>query len=149
MSVFQWTEKYSVHVELFDRQHRILFRTSEELNEALHKGQGKVVVGKIIQRLVDAATTHFADEEVALALKAYPDLRLHRDEHKALLDELLNFQREYQAGTLGVAARMMPFLQRWLSDHIMQADKQYEALFAEEENVTALVKSKSTAGGAL
>jgi hemerythrin len=148
MSVFQWTEKYSVHVELFDRQHRILFRTSEELHEALHKGQGKVVVGKIMQRLIDSATTHFADEDVALALKAHPDFRRHRDEHKALLNQLLNFQREYQAGTLGVAARMKPFLQRWLSDHIMLMDKQYETLFTEEENVTALVKSKSTAGGA-
>jgi hemerythrin-like metal-binding protein len=131
MAVFQWTEMFSVHVELFDIQHRDLFRLSGDLHKALHKGSGKVVVGKILQRLIDATTTHFADEELAMALKEYPALRQHRDQHQALLAQLTSFQEDYRKYKLCVGARMMPFLQRWLVDHIMQADKKYELVLGE------------------
>jgi len=145
MGVFRWTEMYAVHIDLFDRQHRILFRISEELHEALHKGHGKAVVGHILQRLIGATTTHFGDEELAMALKEHPDLRAHRAQHQALLAQLLNFQKDYQAGKLCATAKMMPFLQRWLSDHIMQADKRYQTLLCEEETSSAPVRSKSAA----
>jgi hemerythrin len=146
VGVFQWTEAYSVHVELFDCQHRVLFVVSEELHQALHVGRGKVVVGRILQRLIDYATTHFADEEVAMALKEYPDLRSHRAQHHALLAQLLHYQKDYQAGKLGVAEKMMPFLQRWLTDHIMQTDKKYGSSLNDDDRVPAFKFGRDETG---
>jgi len=125
MGAFEWTEAYAVQVANFDRQHRTLFRTVNELHDALHAGRGKDVVGKVLQRLIDYTASHFAEEEAAMEKNGYPEFGAHRAQHKALVAQVLKFQKDFQAGDLGVGATLMPFLQKWLSDHILQTDKKY------------------------
>jgi len=125
MAAFEWTEAYGVQVANFDRQHRTLFRTVNELHEALHAGRGKDVVGKVLQRLIDYTASHFAEEEAALEKSGYPEFAAHKAQHTALVAQVLKFQKDFQAGSLGVGATLLPFLQKWLSDHIMQTDKKY------------------------
>ncbi len=55
----------------------------------------------------------------------YPALLAHKAEHKALVTQVLQFQKEFAAGAPGVAGMLMPFLQKWLHNHIMHTDKQY------------------------
>ncbi len=38
---------------------------------------------------------------------------------------MLKFQKDFQAGKPGVTTSLMPFLQKWLCNHIMQTDKKY------------------------
>jgi hemerythrin len=125
MGVFQWEEMYSVQVASFDRQHRGLFRAANELNEALLAGCGKDVAGKILQRLIDYTASHFAAEEVAMNMTGYPELGAHQAEHKALVEQVLKFQEDFQAGKPGVAVALMQFLQKWLCHHIMETDMKY------------------------
>jgi hemerythrin len=125
MGVFQWEEMYSVRVASFDRQHRGLFRTVHELNEALCAGCGKEVAGKILQRLIDYTASHFAAEEEVMDMADYPELRAHNAEHKALVEQVLEFQKDFEAGKPGVAVALMQFLQKWLCHHIMETDKKY------------------------
>lgn len=125
MGVFQWTETYAVHIASFDREHQTLFRTVNELHEALGSGHGKDVVGKVLQRLIDYTATHFAAEEAAMEAHGYPGLRLHKAEHKALAEQVLQFQKDFQSGKPGVAVALMPFLQKWLHNHILQTDRKY------------------------
>jgi hemerythrin-like metal-binding protein len=125
MGAFEWTEMYSVQVESFDRQHRTLFRTANELNEALRAGCGKDIVDRILQQLIDYAASHFAAEEVAMDRTGYPEFGAHQAEHKALVEQVLKFQEDFQAGKPGVAVALMQFLQKWLCHHIMQTDKKY------------------------
>ncbi len=125
MGAFEWTETYAVQVANFDRQHRTLFRTVNELHEALRAGRGKDVVGKVLQRLIDYTASHFAEEEAAMEKNGYPEFGAHKAQHTALVAQVLKFQKDFQAGNLGVGATLMPFLQKWLSDHIMQTDKKY------------------------
>jgi hemerythrin len=125
MGMFRWTEAYGVHVGRFDRQHQTLFRTVDDLYEALRAGHGKDAVGTILQRLIDYTTAHFAAEEAALEKNGYPAFRAHKAEHQGLVEQVLKFQKDYQDGKPGVAVVLMPFLQKWLHDHIMQTDKKY------------------------
>ena len=125
MAAFEWTEAYAVQVENFDRQHRTLFRTVNELHEALRAGRGKDVVGKVLQRLIDYTASHFAEEEAAMEKNSYPEFGAHKAQHTALVAQVLKFQKDFQAGNLGVGAQLMPFLQKWLSVHIMETDKKY------------------------
>jgi len=74
MGTFEWTEMYAVKVAGFDRQHRTLFRTVNELNEALRAGHGKDIVGKVLQRLIEYTASHFAQEEAAMEKNGYPEL---------------------------------------------------------------------------
>ena len=125
MGAFEWTETYAVKVTGFDRQHRTLFRTVNELNEALRAGHGKDVVGKVLQRLIEYTASHFAAEEEAMDRNGYPEFAAHKAEHKALVEQVLKFQKDFQAGKPGVTTSLMPFLQRWLCNHILQTDKKY------------------------
>ena len=43
-STFRWTESYRVNIAVLDRQHQQLFDTVNELDQALHTGEGKSVV---------------------------------------------------------------------------------------------------------
>jgi len=114
-----------VQVSRFDREHQMLFQTVNELHEALSKGQGKDVVGKVLDRLLDYTASHFVAEEAAMEKSGFPGLGSHRAEHRALVEQVLKFQNDFQLGKVGVAAALMPFLQNWLHDHIMQTDKKY------------------------
>ena len=125
MGAFERTETYAVKVAGFDRQHRTLFRTVNELHEALHAGHGKDVVGKVLQRLIAYTASHFAEEEAAMEKSGYPDLAAHKADHKALVEQVLKFQKDFEAGKPGVTISLMPFLQKWLCNHIMQTDKKY------------------------
>jgi hemerythrin len=125
MGIFQWTERYAVQVTDFDRQHQSLFRTVNELHEALGAGRGKDVVGQILQQLMEYTATHFAAEEAAMEKNGFPGLDSHKAEHKAMAEQLLQFQKDLQGGKLGVPTALMPFLQKWLHDHLLETDKKY------------------------
>jgi hemerythrin len=96
-----------------------------ELHEALGAGRGKHVVGKILQQLIEYTATHFASEEAAMEKSGFPGLNSHKAEHKAMTEQLLKFQNDLQAGKLGVPTALMPFLQKWLHDHLLETDKKY------------------------
>jgi len=124
---FAWKSDYSVQISQFDKQHQTLFQTVNELQQAMSEGHGKDVVGKILQRLIDYTATHFSAEEIVMEKNGFPGLIAHRGEHRALVDQVLKFQKDFLSGKPGVAATLMPFLQKWLHDHIMQTDKKYAA----------------------
>ena len=132
MSLLQWNESYSVHVTSFDQQHQTLFRSINELHEALRAGHGKDVVGKLLQRLIDYTASHFAAEEPVLERNGYPELATHRAAHKALVNQVLKFQKDFEAGSAGIAVELMQFLQKWLSEHIRNTDKKYGAFLNEK-----------------
>jgi len=127
MSFLQWNESYSVQVESFDQQHQTLFRTINELHDALRAGHGKDLVGTVLQRLIDYTASHFAAEEAVLERNGYPELATHRAAHKALVSQVLKFQKDFKAGSPGVAIELMQFLQKWLNEHIQNTDKKYGA----------------------
>ncbi len=125
MSLLQWNETYSVQVASIDEQHQTIFTSINELHEALRAAHGKDVVGKILSRLVDYTVLHFSAEEGLMEKSGYPDLAAHRVAHKALVDQVVKLQKEYEAGDMGVAIELMQFLQKWLKEHIQGTDKRY------------------------
>ena len=125
MSLLQWNDSYSVHVTSFDQQHQTLFRTINELHDALRAGHGREAAGKVLQRLIDYTASHFAAEEAVMERNGYPELVAHRAAHKALVTQVLKFQKDFEAGKPSVGLELMPFLQKWLSEHIQQTDKKY------------------------
>lgn len=124
---FRWTEKYAVNVATLDNQHRGLFSTVNELNEALAAGRGAEAAEPVLQRLVDYALTHFAAEETLMEEHKFPGLQRHRMEHEAFAKKVTHFIEDYRAGKAGVPVALMFFLQTWLKQHILATDKEYSA----------------------
>jgi hemerythrin len=124
-STFRWSEKYSVHIAALDRQHQGLFDTINELNDALASGVGSVVADPVLKKLVDYALTHFSSEETLMTEYEFPGLSTHRMEHQKFVQAVTKFMDDYHTGKPGVPVSLLLFLQDWLKQHILVADKAY------------------------
>ncbi len=126
-SAFRWTQHYSVNIAALDAQHQGLFATIDELNEALARGRGARVTEPVLKKLVEYAQTHFATEEALMTEYKFPGLEAHRMEHQRFGKKVEKFLEDYRAGKQGVPVSLLMFLQTWLKEHILTADKAYSS----------------------
>ena len=124
-NAFQWNDSYSVKVSAMDAQHKQLFVIIQELYTAMRSGRGKSVAGDVLRRLIDYTVKHFAEEEKLMQKHGYPRLSQHQVEHKALVDKVVAFKKDFDAGGASVTPELMKFLQKWLTEHIQTVDRGY------------------------
>ena len=125
MPLMTWNDKYSVNIRAIDEQHRKLFSLINELHEAMAKGQGKEVLGRILVDLASYTVYHFSTEEKLFAAHGYPQAAEHREEHAALIKQVQEVKAEFDAGTASLPPKVLDFLRRWLNDHILGSDAKY------------------------
>ena len=89
------------------------------------QGRGKEVAGGVLRRLIDYTVRHFTEEEKLMEKHAYPQLAQHKVEHKALVDKVVAFKKDFDAGGASITPELMTFLQKWLTDHIQSVDQKY------------------------
>ena len=125
MSLFTWSDSYSVDTPGIDAQHKKLFDLINSLHAAMIQGKGKEVLGQILDGLVDYTKVHFAAEERMLEKINYPDLSAHVAEHDVFIRKAYALQTDYRNGKLALTLPTMDFLKGWLINHIMKTDKKY------------------------
>jgi hemerythrin-like metal-binding protein len=123
--MFEWTPQYSVKIASIDGQHQNLFRIAEELYVGMSAGQGKAALARILDRLVQYTTVHFAHEERLMSLHGYPDRAAHTAEHRALTKRVLAFQSDFESGKALMTVQVLHFLKDWLRHHIAESDQKY------------------------
>lgn len=129
MALIEWTPALSVNVKAVDEQHQKLINLINDLDNAMAKGRGRDVMGKIVTELEDYTNTHFSFEEVCFATFNYADAASHKAEHAKFVSELTRFKADYDASKLGLSMTVMQFLCDWLKKHIVGTDKKYSACF--------------------
>jgi hemerythrin len=120
-----WRDEYEIGVPVIDAQHQGLFQLVNELHEAMMLGQGKDLMGTVLDRLIQYARTHFRDEEEVMAKAGYPDLEAHRNEHEAFSRQVFDLQRDFRAGNVTISLKVVGFLVDWLENHIKQRDQEF------------------------
>ena len=130
--MFEWNERYSVGIGSIDAQHQTLFRLGAELHAAMTSGQGKAASGKILDRLIQYTTSHFAHEERLMRQHDFPGLAAHKAEHEALTKQVLQFQSDFQLGKATITVQLLHFLKNWLTHHIDGSDKRYAPHFKDK-----------------
>lgn len=127
---FAFTEKYKVGIELIDDEHRRLFEIIADVDkliheELLHDKYDEIM--RLLEELKNYTEFHFEDEEALMERIHYPKLDLQRQAHSAFIERLVGInlselddiddnQQEY-------LLELMAFLQNWLIQHILKADK--------------------------
>jgi len=124
-----WDELYSVKVEEIDEQHKKIVNYINELHAAMKKGQGKDIIGEIIENLVDYSIVHFSTEEKYFDLYNYDEAAPHKLEHKRFIETVGKFQKDYQEGDSLLPIEVMDFLEDWLVTHMLDTDKKYSNCF--------------------
>jgi hemerythrin len=123
--MFDWKSDYAVNIGSIDAQHQNLFAIGRELYAAMSTGQGKAVMARILNRLVQYTAMHFAHEERLMQLHGYPDFATHKAQHDALVKQVMAFQTDFNAGHSTVAVPVLQFLKDWLEKHIKGSDLAY------------------------
>lgn len=125
MAVIEWEDRFSVGIAEMDEQHKRLVGLLNTFNQALSEGRGKAALYDVLMSLIEYTKQHFRDEEALMEAKGYPGLEEHRQEHKELTGQVVDFAREFNAGNKTITIGLMHFLRDWLVNHIMGEDKKY------------------------
>ena len=120
--MFEWKTEYATGIGSIDAQHQTLFAIGRELYAAMSAGQGKAVLSRILDRMVQYTAVHFAHEERLLKLHNYPDFAAHKAEHDTMVKQVLDLQKEYQTGRATMAVQVLQLLKDWLDHHILHSD---------------------------
>jgi hemerythrin len=128
--MFEWNEDFSVHIPSIDAQHRTLFAIARELHAAMLIGHARGALAKILDRLIQYTTMHFAHEERLMRLHQYPGLAAHQAEHEALTRQVLQLQTDFRNGRATITMDLLQFLRDWLEKHIKGTDVKYSPFLA-------------------
>ncbi|MFD2365336.1 bacteriohemerythrin [Pseudoduganella sp. GCM10020061] len=130
MSYFSWTSDMSVGNTLLDHDHRVLVALVNDLHTATSRGEGREVVGAILDRLFAYTQQHFQREEHHMQRVQYSKAAEHTRLHQDLLRQVLELKARFDAGHVTVAAQVSALLRDWLSLHILRDDRQFAAELA-------------------
>jgi hemerythrin len=132
MSLIKWNDSFSVNVTKIDQEHQKLFDMINELTAAMKAGQGKDVLGNILDGLIAYTASHFQTEENYFKQVKYPGTIEHKKEHVAFVQKVTEFKKEFDAGRATVSVNVLQFLSKWLQTHIKGADKEYSSFLNEK-----------------
>ena len=102
-------------------------RHDNALDEGLNT-QGRyseAILKRIFVELGDYTASHFDYEENLFKIHGYTDSEAHKQEHLALLDQVVDLQMRVQNGETEIGPELLAFLKRWLTSHILGSDRQY------------------------
>jgi len=122
-----WNDIYSVQIQRFDAQHKLLFKIINRLNDAMETAKTPRATAGALNELVDYLRTHFADEENAMKKFGYPGYDRHSVEHQQFNQQMQDFRQKFVAGKVAVSDEMMQFIQTWLKQHILRTDRAYSS----------------------
>ena len=105
-----------------DAQHKQLFTISNDLVNAIARGEGETVLKEIFDRLKEYTEFHFKDEEAYMKEIGYPELSPHAAAHALLLVRVNTLWRLIQGGDKISPKGVSLFIADWIVDHIMEKD---------------------------
>lgn len=130
MSVISWQDKFSVGIEEFDRDHRILLDLINQFHDAYAMGKGVQFMEPVFQTLIEYTQTHFRHEEELMDRHRFPEADNHRTAHRALADEVTGLHGRYMSErNPALCIEMLAFLNNWLRFHILETDMAYKDFF--------------------
>lgn len=129
MPLITWNDNYSVKVKQMDDQHKKLVDIINHLHDAMKAGKGKEAVDKVLTDLIAYTRTHFTSEESLMKLHAYPGYDEQKKAHTALVNQVVDIQKKFEAGSAPLSQDVMGFLKDWLIKHIQGTDQKYGPYF--------------------
>ena len=117
---FVWDKSLTVGNPDLDEQHQKVFELANSLSNDSDEGQMKRTILQIFKHL----TKHFSDEENMMKEIGYPKRAEHQELHNELITKLSDIKMiSLSAGEPVI--QFKKFIFEWITDHIMNADKEY------------------------
>ncbi|MDO8964396.1 MAG: bacteriohemerythrin, partial [Coriobacteriia bacterium] len=88
-------------------------------------GEGRLVLGGIVDGLIEYTHVHFAAEERFFVAYDYPEAAAHKAQHDEFVTKVTDFRGGLDQGRLMLTLEVMDFLSEWLVGHIQGSDREY------------------------
>jgi hemerythrin-like metal-binding protein len=124
-----WEEKYSVGVDIIDKQHQKMFDTINKLVASLAGIPTREQISVIVSELINYKRFHFETEEKLFKEYNYPDTEFHISKHREFNTRLQEIQSKYPDDVITLAYELADFLEDWLINHLLVVDQQYIECF--------------------
>jgi hemerythrin-like metal-binding protein len=128
MAYFSLTDDLRVGHSFIDSDHEKLIALVNQLHDAMGKGHGKEILGKILNELIHYTREHFKREEDEMKKIQYAGINEHKAEHDKLIKEVVALQAKFISGNGMLSVQVSSFLRSWLTNHIMGTDKKLAAV---------------------
>ncbi|MCB9062993.1 MAG: bacteriohemerythrin [Halobacteriovoraceae bacterium] len=133
MALFEWNESFETGITSVDNQHKRLVDYVNRLHEGMMQGQASQALGVILEGLINYTDAHFKHEEKYFDKLNYKNAATHKEYHKKLVGQVLDFQKKFKDGDVTISSEIMDFLKDWLMDHILNEDMKFVDLFKENK----------------
>ncbi|MEK7704813.1 MAG: hemerythrin family protein [Myxococcota bacterium] len=123
------TDDLLTGVYAIDEQHRELFRRINAFLSACNDERGADRVRETLEFMRLYALDHFRNEEVMMAVRGYPDIVAHKQQHAELIAVVgkLEAKLQQEGASENVVATTRRVLVEWLVNHIRKHDKSLAA----------------------
>jgi hemerythrin-like metal-binding domain len=133
MAFLEWSDEFSIGVEIFDNEHKALMAILNELHLAVSNRRERAELERICFKLMEHAVQHFRHEELYFQDWAYPEREAHSAAHKHLRRQIFSMQDKLLTDPSGDGGEAMSsFLRQWLTQHILSDDRQYGAFLRQK-----------------
>lgn len=136
--VFAWSPDFATGVPIIDDQHRVLIGMLNDASAKLSDLSPVEDYARIVTGLISYAGYHFQTEERLIVEHGYDKARAaeadkHLMQHKAFAAKVSEVQAGLKAGQRIAKAALVGFLVDWLTDHILDTDKQLGAYIRDRQ----------------
>ncbi|HIK38730.1 MAG: bacteriohemerythrin [Geminocystis sp.] len=137
----EFTPEYHTGNQKIDKEHQQLFTIINRLHSAMKEGKSKIILGEILDELLEYTVKHFTDEELYMLSYNYPRYHEHKKIHQELTEKVKKFRQEFMAGNSFISVELLLFLNNWLASHIKVED------FAYMKHIREVEKNKQVEAG--
>jgi len=124
MELWEWKEEYELKIDKIDNHHKKFLDIINLLINITENRSCEEEVSLIFFRLVYYVENYFIDEEIYLQEYNYENLKQHKEAHNKFINDIIEFQKQYQDKDKTVCARLLSYLQAWFNNHILGYDKE-------------------------
>lgn len=124
MKEIKWKKEFDIFIKDVDEPRKFLTERLNEVLKKICKRPGSFNIEEL-NAIIDGFRMHFSKEEKLLAKYKYPEVDLHRKEHKSYLRCLIKLRRRLCEAPESPDEEMADYIADVYCDHISNCDKEY------------------------
>ena len=121
----EWKSEWTSGNNEIDEQHKDLIQIGNVLINLSLEGTNQKEIMKQLEILMDHTVKHFAAEEKILEQVDYPDIKNHKEIHKALLSKALQLKDSYEKREIKASAFFSFVMDDVILDHMLNEDTKF------------------------
>ncbi|MBO6519592.1 MAG: hemerythrin family protein [Rhodospirillales bacterium] len=129
MALIEWRDEFRIGIDAVDHEHRELIALINRAHDSISADASREVVERFLGEIFAKIAAHFALEESVMRRCRYDRYLEHKQDHEALLDDILEIITEFDAGGYDrMSEELSHRLRDWFVAHFKSKDARLHEL---------------------